>query len=422
MGLVVVLAMGTALILLPRRYTIFPMIIVACFIPSAQRLAVAGLDFTLLRILVLFAWTRLLLRNEFKNLTWNRLDSLVLAWMVSGTTIYTIQNGTPQAFIFRAGWMFDGLGMYFFFRCVLANWEDMDRLIVGFTVISIPVAVAFFVESQTARNVFSIFGGVPAVTVVREGRLRCQGAFAHPILAGCYWASVMPWMIASFLNGRLWLASVGIAASFLIVVASASSTPILAVACVILGSSLYPLRHHVRSIRWAFFASLIVLHLVMKNPVWHLLARIDVFSGSTGWHRYKIIDATVNNFSKWWLIGENDVMRWGVWQMQDVTNQYILEALRGGLLTLVLFVMGIGVAFGLVGHALRQVDNNPRQRMLVWAIGASLFVQVSIYFAVSYFGQIIMLWYLNLAMAGSLPSVLQDFDDGIDTAAKERPQ
>ena len=204
-GLVVVLAMGTALILLPRRYTIFPMIIVACFIPSAQRLAVAGLDFTLLRILVLFAWTRLLLRNEFKNLTWNRLDSLVLAWMVSGTTIYTIQNGTPQAFIFRAGWMFDGLGMYFFFRCVLANWEDMDRLIVGFTVISIPVAVAFFVESQTARNVFSIFGGVPAVTVVREGRLRCQGAFAHPILAGCH-ASVMPWMIASFLNG-LWLAS-----------------------------------------------------------------------------------------------------------------------------------------------------------------------------------------------------------------------
>lgn len=422
MGLVVVLVMGAALILLPRRYTIFPMIIVACFIPSAQRLAVAGLDFTLLRILVLFAWTRLLLRNEFKHFTWNRLDSMVLAWMVSGTTIYTIQNGTLQAFIFRAGWMFDGLGMYFFFRCVLADWEDMDRLIVAFAVISIPVAVAFLVESQTARNVFSIFGGVPPVTVVRDGKLRCQGAFAHPILAGCYWASVMPWMIASFLNGRLWLAALGIASSFLIVVTSASSTPVLAVACVILGISLYPLRHHVRSIRWAFFASLVVLHLVMKNPVWHLLARIDIFSGSTGWHRYKIIDATVNNFSKWWLIGENDVLSWGVWQMQDVTNQYILEALRGGLLTLVLFVVGIGVAFGLVGRALHQVENVPHKRILVWAIGASLFVQVSIYFAVSYFGQIIMLWYLNLAMAGSLSTLLQDFDERIPTTVKESPQ
>ena len=44
-------------------------------------------------------------------------------------------------------------------------------------------------------------GGVPEITVVREGRLRCQGAFAHPILAGCFWAEQLP-LIAALSAGN----------------------------------------------------------------------------------------------------------------------------------------------------------------------------------------------------------------------------
>lgn len=416
-GLMAVLVLGVGVVLLPRRFAVFPMILMACFIPAAQRLVVMGLDFTLLRILVLFAWMRLLLRSEFRDFVWNRLDTLILAWMLSGTVIYTIQYGTESALIYRCGWMFDGLGMYFFFRCVLQSFDDLDRLVQGFIIISIPVAIAFLIEWRSGRNAFSIFGGVPPITHVREGRLRCQGAFAHAILAGCFWASVMPWMAAFLTDNRRWFAPAGLIASAFIVITCASSTPVMSVLLVIIGMSFFTMRYQLRVVRWVFLGLLAVLHFTMNQPVWHLLARADIVGGSTGWHRYKIMDATINNFSEWWLIGESDPMSWGIWQMRDITNQYILEALRGGLLTLVLFVAGIAVAFGMVGQALRRLEDKSPQHFLVFCVGVSLFVHVGTYFGVSYFGQIIMLWYLNLAIIGSLPSICSTAD--IPETAKE---
>jgi hypothetical protein len=180
-----------------------------------------------------------------------------------------------------------------------------------------------------------------------------------------------------------------------------------------------------RPIRYGFFASLVVLHFIMKGPVWSLVARISAVAGSTGWHRYSIMDATIRNFSKWWLLGELDPMSWGVWDMRDITNQYILEGLRGGLLTLVLFIAGISTAFTMVGKALRQVESQPQERLLVFTVGVSLFVHVWSYFGVSYFGQILMLWYLTMAIVGSLPGIVSaapeqaDLSGGVDSQKSE---
>jgi hypothetical protein len=405
-GLIATLTLGVILLIAPRRYAIAPLVVLACFVPSSQRLVVLGADFDLLRILVLFAWTRLIVRNGFQGFVWNRLDAMVVAWKISGVLVFTVAYGTQSAFINRCGWMFDGFGMYFFFRCMLRNWEDIDFLIRAFVLISFPVAIAFYVEHSTGRNIFSVFGGVPELTKVRDGRLRCQGAYSHAILAGCFWAIAMPWMMAQVVNGRKWLGGAGLGAAMVVVVNCASSTPVLAVCFALLGAVLYFFRNQVRVIRWSFLLLLVVLHSIMEAPVWHLLARVNVVGGSTGWHRYRIMDATINNFSKWWLLGEKNPMSWGVREMMDVTNQYILEALRGGLLSLVFFVAMISFAFGLVGKSLQLCRDNTSNRVLVWSIGTSLFVHVCIFFAVSYFGQINMMWYLTLAMAGSLPQIM----------------
>ncbi len=405
-GLLAVLILGYVLLVAPRRYVVLPMLIMACFIPSAQRLIVLGADFTLLRILVLFAWARLFLRNEFQGFSWNRLDTMVVAWKMSGTIVFTIANGTLSAFINRCGWMFDGVGMYFFFRCALQNWSDLYSLFRYLTLISFPVAAAFLFESMTARNVFSVFGGVPAITFVREGKLRCQGAYSHAILAGCFWAGVAPWMLSTYhKNGKLVVAG-GLTCIMLIVSSCASSTPILACVFAVIGMLLYRVRSHMRLVRWGFLLTLIILHFARDKPVWHLISRVNVVGGSTGWHRFRIMDATINNFSEWWLWGETDPMSWGVWEMRDITNQYILEALRGGGATLLCYILMIGFAFSLVGKALRHLNEMPRERLVVWSVGTALFVHVCIYFSVSYFGQIMMMWYLTLAIIGSLPSII----------------
>lgn len=405
LGLLAVVVLGVAAILLPRRYAVAPMLIMACFIAPAQRLVIMGADFDLLRILVLFAWIRLFLRGEFEGFVWNRLDSLFTGWMVSGALIYTLAYGSTSALINRCGWMFDGLGMYFFFRCVLRDWRDFEFLVRVIIVISFPVAVAFLIERATGRNMFAIFGGVREITWVREGRLRCQGAYAHAILAGCFWVGLMPWMVVTGFMRRQWLAWAGVGSAMVVIITCSSSTPLMALIFMLLGLSLYAARSYIQLIRWGFFLLLFLLHFLMEKPIWHLIARVNVVGGSTGWHRFKIMDATIENFSKWWLFGEPNPMSWGVWEMRDITNQYILEALRGGLLTLICFVGMIVVAFRMVGRALASCGDKTPEHVFVWSIGTALFVHVSIFFSVSYFGQIIMLWYLTLAMIGSLPGI-----------------
>src|SRR5690606_22754408 len=121
----------------------------------------------------------------------NRLDTLVVLWTISGTVVLTMQYGTVAAFINRIGWSYDILATYFVGRTSLRSWEDIRSIAKTVAVMSVPVATAFLLEWATRYNMFSVFGGVPAETPIREGRLRCQGPFAHPILAGTFWAACL---------------------------------------------------------------------------------------------------------------------------------------------------------------------------------------------------------------------------------------
>jgi hypothetical protein len=95
------------------------------------------------------------------------------------------------------------------------------------------------------------------------------------------------------------------------------------------------------------------------------------------------------------------VVLWGVFA-GDVTNQYVLEGVRGGLLTLCLFIAIIVIAFRDVGELWRLQTKNPYRLAISWVLGVSLFVHCMNFIGVSYFGQIWILWYLLLAIIGSL--------------------
>jgi hypothetical protein len=402
-GLAVLLAMSVTMLLVPRRYAIWPMIVVACFIAPAQRVVVFGLDFNLLRIMVLFGCVRLALRNEWRSLRLRLVDYVIVAWAVSGTICYSLLHMTGGAVVFKLGTSYDAVGMYFLFRCLIRGWEDVLSVGRGFAVAAVPVLAAFCIEHSTGRNLFAALGGVPPITLVREGRLRCQGAFAHAILAGCFWAAVMPNV------GILWLrrgadrllAWIGIAASTAIIVLCASSTPILGVLVAIVGSAAFVIRRWMGWVVWGTFALLVCLHVVMDKPVWHLLGRVNVVGGSTGYHRYRLIDTAISRFDEWWLLGTVSTDHWGR-QLFDITNQFILEGVRGGISTLIIFVVMIALSFRQVGRNWRAAPGDPEKQFFAWALGVSLMVHVTNFIGVSYFGQITMLWYLTLAMIQSV--------------------
>lgn len=406
LGLLAVLILGIACFTLPRRHAAIPFLILACFVSPAQRLIVATLDFHLLRLLVLAGWCRVLARGEYRDLRWIRLDSLVLAWGLVGAAIHVMRVGSVGAFIFRAGQTYDIVGMYLFFRCVIRDWRDVTALVRVAALVAIPMVALFAVEKATGRNGFSFFGGVPAITSIREGRLRCQGPFPHPILAGCYFAAWLPlvWALRKRQGGQL-LAVSGFAAMTGIIVTTASSTPVSGFLAAGLAIAGWSLRRHMRVVRWSTLFTLIGLHLVMKAPVWHLISRLSFSRGSTSYHRFLLIDNAIRHFDEWALLGLNDTSHWGH-AMYDLTNQYVREGVVGGFLALVLFVAMLATAFSLVGSLWRSEPHSPYRQQLAWGLGAALFVHCVMFLAISisHSQQNLMGFFVVLAAIGSLSS------------------
>ncbi|MFG0329809.1 MAG: hypothetical protein ACF8PN_07930 [Phycisphaerales bacterium] len=422
LGLLAVLVLGGAILILPRRWAVLPMLIMACFVAPAQRLVVAGLDFNLLRIMVIFGWVRVLALGEYRDFRWRPIDFAIVLWAIAGTITYTMLRGSTGALIYKLGWSYDAIGMYFFFRFVVRDFEDLTRVAKGLAIIAVFVAFVFVVEKMTGRNMFAIFGGVPEQTAIRQGRMRCQGAFAHPILAGTFWAVSIGLIGALYRDQRSRsLAIVGIVASVAIVILSTSSTPMIALVLCAFGAFMFKYRHHLGAIRLSVVGVLVLLHIVMNKPVWHLIARIDLVGGSTGWHRYHLIDQAINRVGEWAVMGTYSTAHWG-YGLADVTNQYVLEGVRGGLITLSLFVVTIVLAFGEVGRAWRRVEGDRIRRALTWAVGVSLFTHCMAFIAVSYFGQITMLWYLSLALAACVGAITERQRRIIPTGAIARRQ
>jgi hypothetical protein len=80
-----------------------------------------------------------------------------------------------------------------------------------------------------------------------------------------------------------------------------------------------------------------------------------------------------------------------------------MMAVVGGLPLMLLFIGVLISAFTALGRTLREISEGPQgSQFLVWTIGAILFGHALTFFSVNYFDQIIVLYYLMLAAAGSL--------------------
>ena len=388
---------------LRRELVLLPIIALVCFIPAAQRVVIFSLDFTMLRLLIIVTLTRLALKGELSEINWSKLDYLVLGWTISITVIFVVKHG-PSALANRLGGALDVWGMFIIARATIRSHAELVSLIKMIAFLSLPVLAGFAFERATQHNPFSIFGGVPEFTPLREGRLRCQGAFHHPIHAGVFWAGILPlyfclWKVST----GTWrvIGSISAVCCVSIIFLSASSTPVIGVAAAMLGLGLFFCRHQIKLIVATVVSILLVLHIVMDAPVWHLIGRIDVAGGSTGYHRYRLIDAAVGNFNEWWLIGLESTAHWGR-QLNDITNHYILQGIRGGIWTLVLFVLVIIEAMRVVAKLSTAPAIEHNTKIIIWTVWTCLFVHLVCFLAVSYFQQINSLWWMTVGLAASM--------------------
>ena len=386
----------------PRKWILLPFVMAACIVPPDQRIIIFSLDFTTIRFCIFFAVLRLYLFNEIRMIKWNSFDKLFLAWVVCGAIIYVIQQGNIKGVINKSGVLYDSLGLYWLFRMSIRSWDDIHRIVKMFAIFAIISAPFIIYERLTEHNLFTYLGSVPSF--FHRGRFRCRGPFPHFIMMGLFWASIVP-VFASYYIVRRSRLLYGLSAicATICAILSGSSTPVVALIAIAFFGALWKFRTYGRPIALGIFGMLFSLHVVMDKPVWHLVNRINIFSGSTGWHRYVLFDRFVKYVGEWFLLGSRDVRHWGVYG-GDVTNQYILEAVRGGMLTLVIFLILVVQAVR-ISSGCSIISKNREHRIFYWGFCVSILGHCVSFFGVSYFGQIMLLLYFTFAIVSFFEDV-----------------
>ena len=389
-----------AIFCLPRKYVIVPLLLSILLIPRGQVIVVAGVHFTVARILILTVLGRWIgsgfSLSQIGGL--NPVDRVFALWAISYLAVFSLQWMNSQALIKSLGDFLDAMGGFFALRFLIRDSDDITRAIKVLALVTMIMAPLMLNEQITHHNIFALLGGVASGDAVRDAQVRSQGAFAVYITAGVFGASLVPLFVWLRTNaGCKLVASLGIVCSTIITLTSHSSTPVLAYTAGIVALCFWPLRNRMRALRWAIALTLTAIHLAMKAPVWALIARVDLTGSSSGYHRYKLVDNCIRHFSDWWMLGFRDYNNWG-FDMWDLSNQYVAYAVTGGLITLAFFIAIISRSFGQLGTARKRVAGDRQHEWFLWCLGAALLSHVVAYFGIGYFDQMQFAWYTLVAI------------------------
>jgi hypothetical protein len=373
----------------PRKTTIVPFLLAVFTIPVGQVIVLGGLHFTVLRILILAGLVRRASsRAKFPG-GFNPVDRTVVLWTVSALVILSIQWMDMQAVIHNFGDFLDALGGYLVVRFLIPDGEAIRRTIKALAVVCVVQGVCMINEQITHRNVFGYLGGMSLAVTVRDGKIRSEGVMGC-IYAGVFAGVLIPLFLWLWTEGKSrMVACAGIAGATAMAITSNASTSWMALGGGLVGLGFWPLRKQMRLVRWGLVITLVTLHLVMKAPVWALIARIDLTGSSSSDHRYELVNNCIRHFSDWWLLGYKDYNLWG-WGMWDTCNQFVDLAVKGGLLTLACYIAIFSRSFGVIGTARRQMSGHRDQELLLWCLGADLFATVVASFGINYMAQLLM--------------------------------
>ncbi len=407
-ALIFLLVATVAIWTLPRKWAPVPLLAGACYMTLGQGIEFAGLNFPIIRLLLLAGLVRVLIRGESPAGGLVGMDKLFVTWAGWAILVSAFHEKPGATLEFHLGMVYNALCIYFLMRCFAQTEEDLMRLVRISAWVLVPVASAMIYEQLNRSNLFAMFGGVPEEPAIRNNRIRSQGPFAHAILAGTVGAVCIPMMVGIWRTFSV-SAKVGLAACCIMVLTSASSGPLLSVIFSLFALAMWWWRHLTRRLQVAAVVGYVLLELVMKAPAYYLIARIDLTGSSASYHRAALIEAALNHINEWWFAGTDYTRHWlpyGVpWSEDhvDITNHYLGQGVKGGLPLMFLFISLIWCGFryvGLVTASLRGQDSD--REFFAWAVGAGLFAHAASCVSVAYFDQSIMFLYLTLAMTATL--------------------
>ena len=387
---------------LPRRLAALPLLMSALYMTDGQWVDIGGAHFTQPRLIIVAGLLRIVIRREQLFGGLQVVDKLMLLWGM--LIMVTSAAHLPSLLLFRTGLVWTEMGAYFVFRIFLQDLDDVAAVFKVLAAALIPVSCVLLYEKQTGWNPYSLLGGVSEWAAIRNDSIRAAGPFSHAILAGTVGAAAMGIALALWSKSRA-LAVLCSTAGLATVYASTSSGPVLMVLFLCLAMAAWHCRNRMGVVRGMMIFLVLALALVMKAPVYFLIARIDIVGGSQGWFRAKLIDSSIDHISEWWLAGTDYTRHWmatGIAANEnhtDMTNHFLSMGVTGGLPLMLTFMAVIAVSFHGVGVAvrMRESGNSRADQLFVWALGSLLFGFVLNFLSITLFDQSIMFFWLTIA-------------------------
>ena len=115
----------------------------------------------------------------------NRIDKLLIAlmaWMFFASLFHEYVPGSGP--VYMLGIVFNVSLIYFLVRIWCGSVDEVVGVVAAIAVVLLPVALEMVFEQAAGKNLFATLGGISETVIERNGRLRAQGPFRHPILAG----------------------------------------------------------------------------------------------------------------------------------------------------------------------------------------------------------------------------------------------
>ena len=418
--LIIALFLSVLVIVLRPKYAFVAYIIGLMWYPSFLTVTIGTIDILVGRFVVAV----LLLRCFFddgirRKFTWNRLDTLVTLSMVVyvGAYLITRVNPVAQTLENRSGFLMDTWCAYLVARFIVTDRKKLITIIKCISIALIPLAILGIIESVTRWQPFAplrLFSPwyterLSFVSRERFGFARAVGPFSHAILFGGVFAMFLPLIYYLRHENKDWRTYAYIFSGIVLLgaLSSMSSGPWVMVLVVIFCLMMERHKQLVKPLFIFLVLLCIFIGIASNRPFYHIIASWANPLGGAGWHRARLIDVAIMTFDEWWRVGYGDKdPNWGQYfgmGVSDITNEYILNGVRYGILGVIALCAVLAKAFRDLISTYRRMTH-PAMKSLCWAFGSLLFSIAVAWMSVSFFGQLMTLVYCSFGIIGSLCS------------------
>ena len=352
-------------------------------------------------------------KGQFRFRFNDLIFTMAALWAVAGFIIvYGLERGGPSG----VGVAIDMLLAYFITRHSIRTFDDFRCLLILLAPVALLIAglmameaVAYYRFARApAQAVFGSLGaaefgvgqGPADFTDVRYGLLRAMGPFSHPILAGTFFACLLPLYFFSRLRG--WPMVVGMTACFGAIF-SFSSAAIMGIVIFVVLAVYDRIRNMVTFLNWPIFiaatlVSMLMVQILSKGGLIPVLVRLTL-NPQTGYYRLLIWEYGTKTVEAhpWFGIGYERYFA-PLGMSGSVDSIWLAYSIRSGLPMAIL--LGIATLIPMFGVMLRVGKERPADNQLLIGLAVALTMYFLIGFSVTYFGGL-LIWFFMLIAIGT---------------------